>query len=95
MSKQNTENLTGPSDVLNNGWNPNMDEALPKSVAESTVTALGVALKVHVLDNGQRIIETDGMERLLAAMASGVMFAPGEQEALARAINGPPPERAG
>ena len=45
-----------------------MDET-PKSVWSGTFNVLGVELKCHVLDNGQRVIEEASMVAFLEAMA--------------------------
>lgn len=37
---------------------------LPKSIWTGTLIVFGVELVCHVLDNGQRIIETEGVQRL-------------------------------
>ncbi len=48
-----------------------MSEELSQSIASNTLNIMGVDLVVHVLDNGQRIIEAEGLEALFAAMADG------------------------
>lgn len=63
--------------------------ALPASIASETLTVMGVALVVHVLEDGQRIIETDGFHALIEAMAAGPMTA-ADADTLTRAIKGPP-----
>lgn len=60
----------------------------PRSIACNTLTILGVELKVHVLDNGHRIIEADGMHALIAAMAAGAKLTPEEADQLAREVRG-------
>ena len=59
---------------------------VPKSIAENRLTIMGVDLVVHVLDNGQRIIEGDGMERLFAAMADGVEITPDDAMKMAKVV---------
>lgn len=44
---------------------------LPKSIASNKFSIMGVELTVHVLDNGQRIIEADGLAKLFEALAEG------------------------
>ena len=44
---------------------------LPRSVATSTMTIVGVELIVHVLDNGQRVFEAPGFEELLRVVLHG------------------------
>ena len=46
-----------------------MDD-LPTSVRSATFTFFGVDVKVHVLDDGQRIIEEDSVNALLGAIAA-------------------------
>jgi hypothetical protein len=58
----------------------------PTSIAQNTLTIMGVELTVHVLDNGQRIIEGDGVERLLGAMASGEIISETDALELAKII---------
>ena len=45
-------------------------EHIPKSVWQGTFQMFGVDVRCHVLDNGQRIIETESMEALFEAMAT-------------------------
>ena len=42
---------------------------LPCEVSRGTMTLLGVNIDVIQLDNGQRILDADGFERLMRAMA--------------------------
>jgi len=44
-----------------------MTKKLPKSVHAGEIEIFGVTLKCHVLDNGQRVFEADGLEQLFAA----------------------------
>ena len=60
---------------------------LPQSIAQSTLHILGVDLVVHVLDNGQRIIEADGMHALFAAMETGATIDPDAAHRLAQLIH--------
>lgn len=46
-----------------------MPNNLPKAIAESQFTILGVTLKCYVLDDGQRIIDAEDIEELFEAMA--------------------------
>jgi hypothetical protein len=57
-----------------------MTDALPNATWSGTLTVSGVELRCHVLDTGQRIIETESLERLFRAWGSGVAPAPTEQE---------------
>ena len=43
---------------------------LPRSIWEGSFTLFGVEVRCHVLDDGQRMVETDSAERLFGAMAS-------------------------
>ena len=64
-----------------------MNDNLPQSINTGTLTVFGVELRVHTLDDGRRIIEADGMHRLLAAM--GVTdVEPGDLNGLAQLIHG-------
>lgn len=47
----------------------NKPNATPQSIREGTLTIFGVELKVHHLDNGQRIIEEESIIRLFERMA--------------------------
>ncbi len=50
-----------------------MSDELPKSLHSSPLRILGVELVVHVLDNGQRIIEAGGLADLFKAMEAEPM----------------------
>ncbi len=43
---------------------------IPKAIWEGTFIVLGVKVKCHVLDDGQRIVEAESMEKLFAAMTN-------------------------
>jgi hypothetical protein len=58
---------------------------LPQSISCSEVDILGVKVKVHQLDNGQRIIEADSMAALFEAMSGGGL-SPESLENLVRAL---------
>jgi hypothetical protein len=45
-----------------------MSTEIPKAVWEGTFTVFGVELKCYILDNGQRIIDTECMDKLLKVM---------------------------
>lgn len=62
------------------------DEAIPQSITTSELVVMGVKLVVHVLDNGKRIIESDGMHALFDAMASGASMTKDEALSLAKAV---------
>jgi hypothetical protein len=55
---------------------------LPTPVWSGSFVVFGVELKVHVLDDGRRIIEKASMERLLEAMEAGAD--PGDLEGFVR-----------
>lgn len=57
-----------------------MSAELPKAVYSSELVICGVTLKCHVLDDGQRVIEADGVEALFKAFEDGLM--PTEEEAM-------------
>ena len=65
-----------------------MTRELPYSTHSATVTVMGIELTVHNLNNGQRIIEADGLERLFAAMADGVEMTPDDSMKLAKGVRG-------
>ena len=46
---------------------------IPQATWEGTFRLFGVTVKCYQLDNGQRIIDADSMNRLLAAMAEGTI----------------------
>jgi hypothetical protein len=46
-----------------------MSDDLPREISRATMTLFGVELDVIQLDNGQRIIDGEGFERLMRAMA--------------------------
>jgi hypothetical protein len=58
-----------------------MTDKTPTSIAANTVNIAGVDMTVHVLDNGQRIIEAESMERFFTALASGEIK-PSEDDAM-------------
>lgn len=45
-----------------------MSDDLPREVSRGTVTLFGCQLDVIQLDNGQRIIDAEGFERLMRMM---------------------------
>lgn len=45
-------------------------DTIPTSVREEDISILGTTLKVHVLDDGRRVIAQDDMMALLAQMAA-------------------------
>lgn len=43
----------------------------PKSIAQGVINLGGFKLRTHVLDNGQRVIEADDMERFFKLLETG------------------------
>lgn len=43
---------------------------LPASVAEETMEVAGIQVKVHILDNGQRVIDAESAEKLFQWLAA-------------------------
>lgn len=60
-----------------------MSDDVPTAVWSGTIRLFGVDVRCHRLDDGRAIIETESMNELLMAMASG-NFEPGDVEAFAR-----------
>jgi hypothetical protein len=60
----------------------------PVSVWQGEMPLMGVTLHVHVLDNGQRIIEAADMHAFMEAMASGGEVDQNEVTAFARWLHG-------
>ncbi len=58
----------------------------PKSVLQSTVTVMGVDLVVHLLDNGERVVEAESVERLFAALGGPETRTAAEARAIMKAI---------
>lgn len=50
-----------------------MTDGIPVSIHQSTLTIAGVEIVVHQLDDGRRVIEGDGVARVLEAMAAGTV----------------------
>jgi hypothetical protein len=48
-----------------------MSDALPQAIATSEMTIGGITLRCHVLDDGRRVLEADGMDRLVEALEAG------------------------
>lgn len=66
-----------------------MADDLPKSIARDTLNVMGVTLVVHVLDDGRRIIEGDGLQNLFAAMSNSTMtMSQEEADVLAGVVRG-------
>lgn len=65
-----------------------MPEPLPESVHQATLRIMGVDLKVHVLGDGRRIIESDSLADFLDAMANGPRLTEEEADSLARFVKG-------
>lgn len=61
---------------------------LPKSVAEGVCQIGPLKLKFHVLDDGQRVIETESAEAFFAYLASGADWTEKDAIRLARMLAG-------
>jgi hypothetical protein len=48
-----------------------MPSDIPTAIWSGTFTVMGVELKCHTLDNGQRIIEAESLELFLKALDEG------------------------
>lgn len=57
-----------------------------KSVLQSTVTVMGIDLVVHLLDNGERVVEAESVERLFDALGGPETLTPAEARAIMKAI---------
>jgi hypothetical protein len=60
-----------------------MSDDIPTAVWSGTIRLFGVDARCHRLDDGRAIIETESMNQIIAAMASGDCD-PGDVEAFAR-----------
>jgi hypothetical protein len=47
--------------------------SVPVAIWSGTFNVWGVELRCHVLDDGQRVIEAESMERFVAAMQNGAL----------------------
>lgn len=68
------------------------DSVLPKAVWSGTFSLMGTELRCHLLDNGQRVIDADHVERLFARVDNGDVPLPSEDEMnafIAWMTNGP------
>lgn len=65
---------------------------LPVAVHSGDLTICGETITVHILDDGQRVVEGDGLMRLLTAMLApdAKPATPDELEALADLVRGTP-----
>ena len=68
-----------------------MSERMPTSVHQGSIFIMGVELKVHVLDDGRRIIASDSFVDFLRALEDGPQPTKEEMEALARFMKGTEP----
>lgn len=48
-----------------------MSDELPREVSRGTITLFGCEIDVIHLDNGQRLLDAEGFERLMRMMANG------------------------
>ncbi len=66
-----------------------MSDQLPKAIASSTLRILGVNLTVHVLDNGERVIDAGDIKRLFEAMGDlDTPMTEDEAVAIAKVVRG-------
>ena len=68
-----------------------MSEGLPESVHQGSISIMGVELKVHVLDDGQRVIEEGSVIDFFEALGKGPNPTKEEMETLARFMKGTEP----
>ena len=47
-----------------------MSDEIPKAVWSGTFSVGGIEMQCHVLDNGQRLIDAESMERFVSAAGS-------------------------
>lgn len=66
-----------------------MADDVPTAVWSGTIRLFGIDVRCHRLDDGRAIIETESMQKLLHAMASGEVE-PGDIESFARFQAGHP-----
>lgn len=64
-----------------------MIEPTPKAISESTIRVCGIEVKVFILDDGQRVIDKDSMDKVFALMSTGKLPA-AEAARLARWAKG-------
>ena len=64
-------------------------EKIPQAIATATVRIMGVDLTVHVLDNGQRVIDGDDLARFFDALGDSTEpFTEDDAVRLAKVIRG-------
>ena len=68
-----------------------MSEAPPEPVYQGSISIMGVELKVHVLDDGRRIIESESFVDFCEALGKGPKPTTEEIETLARFMKGTEP----
>jgi len=59
-------------------------ENTPKAIREGELTLGTLKMKVYVLDNGQRIIESESFNRFMEYLEKGEMIQPEDAEKFAR-----------
>lgn len=64
------------------------DVHIPQAIASNTLRIGGLELTVHVLDNGQRVIDMESFERFIDALHGGPPWTEDEVIALAKVIKG-------
>lgn len=63
------------------------DENIPTAIRTGKLELSGVTLRVHVLDDGRRVINADDMNALFLAWEQGSVPSEDEAQALARFIH--------
>lgn len=68
-----------------------MTHNIPQAIASDTLRIMGLDLTVHVLDNGQRVIDADDLARFFDALGDATEpFTEEDAVRLAKAIKGIP-----
>lgn len=66
-----------------------MSEPIPTVISSSTLQIMGVDLTVHVLDNGQRVIDVESFRRFLEALEDDLQsMTEGDALAVAKLVKG-------
>lgn len=61
---------------------------LPRAIASNTLRIGNLDLTVHVLDNGQRVIDAESFQRFMDAIAGDVPLTEDDILALAKLVKG-------
>lgn len=65
-----------------------MEKNLPNAIFEDSFTVAGIEIKAYVLDDGRRILDMDGVNKLFAWMESGGEITEADAMELAQAKQG-------